>query len=212
MSMLAVSHIALWVVTLGILVTLLGVLRQLGVLFERVAPMGAMMSAAAASPGMAVGPLSVETVTGRPFVVGGPRKDKRAQLLLFVAPGCPLCADLLSLAPKLARSEASSVEFALVGDGDNEELRKYAAKNAVSDLPMLRDPELARTFQIAKLPYAVIIDATGLLVSSGLVNTREHLESLIVAVETGEPSIQSYFDKQNAPGESAREMVTTHGS
>jgi hypothetical protein len=43
------------------------------------------------------------------------------------------------------------------------------------------------------LPYAVLIAANGILVARGLVNNREHLESLVVAHESGVASIQSYL-------------------
>jgi len=41
--------------------------------------------------------------------------------------------------------------------------------------------------------YAVLIDEAGKLASTGLVNTREHLESLFVAKETGVSSIQQFL-------------------
>jgi hypothetical protein len=39
----------------------------------------------------------------------------------------------------------------------------------------------------------VLIDEAGKLASTGLVNTREHLESLFVAKETGVSSIQQFL-------------------
>ena len=47
------------------------------------------------------------------------------------------------------------------------------------------------TFKVAKLPFAVLIDGTGRIRAKGLVNTREQIESLFHAAETGRPSIQS---------------------
>ena len=43
--------------------------------------------------------------------------------------------------------------------------------------------QLGRSYGVAKLPYAVLIDEAGKLSATGLVNTREHLESLFVAKE-----------------------------
>jgi hypothetical protein len=48
-------------------------------------------------------------------------------------------------------------------------------------------------FGIGKLPYAVLIDHEGILCSKGLVNSREHLESLLTAKEIGHASIQNYL-------------------
>jgi hypothetical protein len=46
---------------------------------------------------------------------------------------------------------------------------------------------------VDKLPHAVLIDHDGKIVSKGLVNSREHLESLVVAHEMGLESVQDYI-------------------
>jgi NADPH:quinone reductase-like Zn-dependent oxidoreductase len=46
---------------------------------------------------------------------------------------------------------------------------------------------------VDKLPHAVLIDAAGTVVARGLVNSREHLESLVVAQETGFGSVQDFL-------------------
>ena len=43
------------------------------------------------------------------------------------------------------------------------------------------------------MPFALLIDRHGVLAGKGLVNTREHLESLIEARETGIPTLQDYM-------------------
>jgi hypothetical protein len=48
------------------------------------------------------------------------------------------------------------------------------------------------TYHVSKLPFALLIGADGSLQSKGLVNTREHLESLVEAMDTGIPTIQAY--------------------
>jgi methylamine dehydrogenase accessory protein MauD len=53
--------------------------------------------------------------------------------------------------------------------------------------------QLGRSYGVAKLPYAVLIDEAGKLSSTGLINTREHLESLFVAKESGIGSIQQFL-------------------
>jgi len=40
----------------------------------------------------------------------------------------------------------------------------------------------------------VVIGADGVLKSKGLVNSREHLESLILAAELGHPTLESYLN------------------
>jgi methylamine dehydrogenase accessory protein MauD len=52
------------------------------------------------------------------------------------------------------------------------------------------------TYRVGKLPYAVLIDETGVVRAKGLINTREHLESLIQAKEMGVASIQQFLAKR----------------
>jgi methylamine dehydrogenase accessory protein MauD len=52
------------------------------------------------------------------------------------------------------------------------------------------------TMQVAKLPFAALVDENGILCARGLVNTREHIESLFEARKQGVASIQEYLKKQ----------------
>lgn len=47
------------------------------------------------------------------------------------------------------------------------------------------------SFKVAKLPFAVLLDQTGRVRAKGLINSREQLESLFTASETGIPSYQA---------------------
>jgi len=51
-------------------------------------------------------------------------------------------------------------------------------------------------YQVSKLPFAVLIGPDGTLKSKGLVNTREHLESLIESMDTGVATVQEYVSTQ----------------
>jgi methylamine dehydrogenase accessory protein MauD len=50
------------------------------------------------------------------------------------------------------------------------------------------------TYQVSRLPFAVLIDAQGILRARGIVNSREHLESLFEAKRLGLATIQAYFE------------------
>jgi methylamine dehydrogenase accessory protein MauD len=60
--------------------------------------------------------------------------------------------------------------------------------------------ELGLTYRVGKLPYAVLIDEAGVIRAKGLINTREHLESLLEAKELGVASIQDYLQGQKRTG------------
>jgi methylamine dehydrogenase accessory protein MauD len=61
----------------------------------------------------------------------------------------------------------------------------------------LRSTELVLAYRVGKLPYAVLVDAGGVIRAKGLVNTREHLESLFNAKEKGVGSVQEYLARQS---------------
>ncbi|MET0658898.1 MAG: thioredoxin domain-containing protein, partial [Steroidobacteraceae bacterium] len=115
----------------------------------------------------------------------------RMQLLFFVAPTCPVCKNLLPTAKRFAADE--SLDLILVGDGDADEHRQMAKRYDVDLAQFVNNSEIGRAFHVGKLPHAILISELGIIVAQGLVNTREHLESLIVAHETGLRSVQEYL-------------------
>ena len=68
--------------------------------------------------------------------------------------------------------------------------------------PYLLSAPLGLAYQVGKLPFAVLIDAGGIVRGRGLVNTREHIESLFEAQRRGVASLQEHFaaiaDEDNA--------------
>jgi methylamine dehydrogenase accessory protein MauD len=63
-------------------------------------------------------------------------------------------------------------------------------------MPYVVSETLGRTFGVSKLPYGVLIAPDGRISSLGLVNNREHLESLFEAQERGVASIQEYLARR----------------
>jgi methylamine dehydrogenase accessory protein MauD len=177
--------------TLVLAVLLFGLARQVGVLHERVAPMGAMTSDHGPAVGEPAPLLSAMALSGDRVEIGGPSPRGRSCLLLFVSPTCPVCKKLLPIARSFATAER--LEVVLVGDGDVAEQRAMIQQFALEGLPYVNSPQVGMVFQVGKLPYAILIDAEGVIRAKGLVNNREHLESLIVAEENGFGTIQAYL-------------------
>ena len=192
--------------TLVLAVLLFGLARQVGVLHERVAPMGAMTSDQGPSVGDPAPVLAALTLTGAPVTIGGPSLAGRNRLLLFVSPSCPICKKLLPIARSVAGAE--HLDVLLVGDGDLTEQRAMIREFGLEAIPYVNSPQIGMAFQVGKLPYAILIDAGGVLRAKGLVNSREHLESLVIAEETGFGTIQAYLaSKSRSAGDlAAREI------
>ena len=53
--------------------------------------------------------------------------------------------------------------------------------------------ELGLALGVNKLPFAALLDSDGVLKARGLVNNREHVESLLTAAEMDVSSLQEYL-------------------
>jgi methylamine dehydrogenase accessory protein MauD len=192
-----ISHVLLWAVVIVQGIAILALARQVGVLHERVAPAGALMSGSGPGVGEQSPRIEVHALAGNAITVGGALAPGKALLMLFVSATCPICKKLIPIAKDFARSERLEVLF--VGDADAAEQRKLIAQFTLDEHRFVNGPEVGMTYRVDKLPYAVLLDDTGLISAKGLVNSREHFESLIVAKESGYSTIQSYLKSQEIP-------------
>lgn len=189
MDLLTFAVIVLWVVALGLIAVVFALTRQIGVLLERVQPVGAMISDAGPEIGARAPALALPNLNGPDFALGG--GGGRSQLVFFLSTTCPICKALVPALRDVARAEADWLDVALASDGRPAAHREMIARERLEDFPYALSSELGMTFKVAKLPFAVLIDGKGTIRAKGLVNTREQLESLFHAAELGRPSIQS---------------------
>jgi methylamine dehydrogenase accessory protein MauD len=200
-----ISQILLWAVVILQGVTIYALARQIGVLHERVAPAGAMVSGAGPGVGEQSPRIEVHAVAGNAITIGGSLVAGRALLMLFVSSTCPICKKLIPIAKDFAKSERLDVLF--VGDADIAEQRKLISQFDLNAARFVNGPEVGMTYRVDKLPYAVLLDDAGVIAAKGLVNSREHFESLIVAKESGYATIQSYLKAQSSRNSSAEISV-----
>jgi len=84
----------------------------------------------------------------------------------------------------------------LASDGDPLEHRRFVAEHQLQALPYLLSSALGLNYQVNRLPFAALLDQGGVLRARGLVNSREHLESLFEAQRLGVASLQEYFSSK----------------
>lgn len=191
----ALSQILLWIVVVLQAIAIFALARQIGVLHERVAPAGALISGAGPGVGEQSPRLEVHALGGNAITVGSQLAAGKALLMLFVSSACPMCKKLIPIARNFAKSERLDVLF--VGDADAAEQRKMIQQFELDEHCFVNGPEVGMAYRVDKLPYAVLLDASGRIAAKGLVNSREHFESLIIAKETGYATIQSYLKSQS---------------
>jgi methylamine dehydrogenase accessory protein MauD len=194
MTALAVSNVVAWLAIVVLSGILLAVVRQLGVLHERIAPAGALMLAKGLKVGEAVPQVPADDLDGKAHVIGAARRDNRALLVMFVSPSCPVCKSLLPVLKSSLIAERDWLDIVLASDGDLGPQREFVAAQRLSGFPYIVSAPLGMAYQVSRLPFAVLIDAAGVLRARGIVNSREHLESLFEAKRLGLASIQDYFE------------------
>ena len=113
------------------------------------------------------------------------------------APGSLLTANTLKA------TQPASLEMQIGDDSafdsvslDKEVQSKEVHRVALAERSYVLSSELGLAYQVGKLPHAALIDAAGILRARGLVNTREHVESLFEALAHGVGSVQEYVQRQ----------------
>ena len=114
MNWLVISNILLWIGFIVVSVVCLALARQIGVLYERVAPAGALMLDNSVKPGSDAPKLELKTLSGASKTVGVAETTGRSQLLFFLSPDCPVCKTLTS---NFAIIEQSGVQLGGSGFG-----------------------------------------------------------------------------------------------
>lgn len=191
------SQILLGLLVIGLGVVCFALARQIGVLQERVAPAGALAVNQRLKVGETAPDLSLTAIDGRVIKVRAAGGVSR--LYFFLSPDCPICKTLIPVVRSIARAESDWLSVVLASDGGAvEQHRAFQAKESLGDFPYVLSEALGRSFGVGKLPYAVLVDGEGKIASMGIVNTREHLESLFEAKERGVASLQEFAARRAA--------------
>lgn len=198
MSAFMISHIVLWALVIALSLVVFALARQIGVLHDRIAPTGALMLAKGLTVGEAAPIVATRDMDGQHRQVGAPREDGKSTLVMFLSPTCPVCKTLLPVLKSSAKSEQGWLEILLASDGEPAVHAEFRQKHGLAQLGYVLSPPLGIAYQINRLPYAVLLDEQGVVLARGLINSREHLESLFEAKRLGVASVQEYLEKRHA--------------
>lgn len=200
MEAMIVSNVLLWLLLLALAFVVMGLVRQIGVLHGRIAPAGALMVDKGVAVNEPAPQVTAADRNGRPVNFG--YAGDKAQLLFFLSPTCPICKSLLPAIKSIAKEQADRLEVVYVSDGDPEDQLKLIAEHKLEGATYVVGPEVGMTYQIGKLPYAALVDKGGVLRAKGLVNSREHLDSLFETEHLGSATLQQHLHGQQAHGHS----------
>lgn len=187
---LVLSSIGLWL-TMGLLTaTVLALARQIGLIHRRFPPAGARMGNPGPKVGQRVPQLETSDLYGQNFVLGS--TGAKRTLLVFLSLTCQVCKEIAPALRSISRSDRSILQTVLAfRRGEPDEIRNYVKRLKLEDLPVIPSADVADKYEVSATPYALLLDEQGVLLTKGLVNNIEHLESLIKAAELGHPSFES---------------------
>jgi hypothetical protein len=185
------AFVVLWVVVIGILVVLIGVVRQALAIIEsagggqngdpRARSDTVTSLYGGAAPGTRIPPFAAKTADGS--VVGWEELVGRPRLCVFVGAGCPPCEELMS---ELAASPrgldgASLVVFA--EDATDPKLASLPPNVLV--LEQL-ERSASAAFRSIALPQAFAVDSDGVVQATVIPNSVADLASLSGVLEGGD--------------------------
>lgn len=198
-NVLIISSIFSWVCICIMTVVIFALIRQIGVLYERVAPAGALAVNKQLEAGQTAPILELEDInSGVTITVGDKNNTEKSQLLFFLSPTCPICKTLLPIIKSAHKAESDWLCIVLASDGQDKDLQVFIKKFELDYTSFVNSEALGRQYGVSKLPYAVLIDQNGIIQSMGIVNSREHLESLFIAKETGFATLQDFIQQKQA--------------
>lgn len=194
---LITSNLLLWLAVIGLAAVVVALMRQIGVLHERIAPVGALVGNEQPRVGDPAPILELEGWSGETIRIGGRETGTPGTLLFFVSPTCPVCKTLLPHLDSVRRAEKDGIRVVVASDGPRDDHASFVDTHSLDRGHYVLSEALGRAYQVGRLPYAILIGADGVVRARGLVNTREHLESLFQAGELGVASVQEYVKRDH---------------
>lgn len=194
MTLLTFAVCLLALLVLGLIFGFFVLARQIGILYERVSPVGAMINDSGPKIGEISPVFNLPSLTGSPIQIGNPSDQNT--LIFFLSPTCPICKKLLPVLKSIQKAEASWLSVILASDGEEKNHRSFIQSAELGGFPYVISEQLGVTYRVSRLPFAVLLDDQGVVRTKGLVNSREQLESLFNALETGYASVQDLASKE----------------
>lgn len=187
---------ALAIVGLGAAIALL--VRNLRYLHSKLPAAGALMLSGGLRVGDGVPAVAANSLSGKPIQLGAGKMEGRGALLFFFSPTCPVSQAMLPVVQSFGREHRTRFRTVFATDGHEQGHSDVAKRYGLAKDDYTVSETLGMTIGIGRVPQAVLLDEGGLVCARGLINTREHLESLLNARETQTATLQSFLSQQSA--------------
>ncbi|QDH25519.1 hypothetical protein D5366_10185 [Neokomagataea tanensis] len=176
-------HVGLWVCVGTIIFASILIQQHMNKLFSKIAPIGALTP-----NNLLPGALPYQKAT----MLDGSQADLKEACLLFVDASCPVSRKMIPIARSFAHKEQRLL--ILCTDAPENSLDEACRVLRAEANEITNGPVLGQFIGVDRLPFGVLVSDDYTVLARGLVNSREHLESLSVSVKTGYASIQNYLE------------------
>ena len=185
-----ISYIVLWIVVIVQCFLTLSLARLVGQLSRRFPPSGAMTT----DPGPELGEVLADwegtRLDGQRVHFTFPRS--RGLFFFYVAPSCSVCDALLPAGKSFFREISKVADTVLVMVHGSQQLQQaYVRKHGLENYRLIQEEDLPESWTVGGAPFGVWLDRNGEVRAKGLLDRREHLESLYHAAASGIPTIQA---------------------
>jgi len=158
------------------LVLLIAITRELGVILVRLGPASVRPGNDGLPIGQSIEALEIETLSGAEVQIS-PTKFQ-SKLLVFLAPRCDVCAQMVPALKSLASAYAGEVSVIAISSGAKTAEDYALAQRLAPVVPYACSVELTHRFKIHATPYVVLLDTQNVVRAQGIANNLQHLESL----------------------------------
>ena len=146
---LLVSNVLLWIAVVLLCGVVFALVRQVGLLHERVAPVGALAIERGPQVGEPAPRLELEALDGSLVSLGGADPSGARTLLFFLSPTCPVCDTLLPTLERLRRGQPD-VRVVYASVGEVAEHRDFARAKRLDSSEYVISTELGMRYEVSK--------------------------------------------------------------
>jgi methylamine dehydrogenase accessory protein MauD len=194
MTLSELSQLVLWIMVLLLSAVTFALVRQVGLIHQRIPPTGARMLNVGPPVGSEVPSFDELSIDGKPTTLAA---SGRKTLLVFVSSQCDSCAELAPALKSFARSERARLDTILIARSSVPEMREFSRENRLEGVPIIASMELVEKFQVNNTPYGLLVSEDGILITKGIVNTLEHLTSMAHAAELEVDSLETLIEREH---------------
>lgn len=171
------------------LILILSLARLVGKMMVRMGPsgVGALATPEGLELGESVIPFQTTTVSGDWIEV--PLAGTATLAVFLRLTSCDTCQAVVEHVIRISKSYRDIVKPLVITNSDHlggeEAISGYAEKLAAASIPLCVDNDIFERFEVKTVPYGFLVGLDGEVKAKGIINSLEHVESLLEAAELG---------------------------